>query len=160
MTRIRDLEPIGHVILVRLKKIPKERETITESGIVIPKVKERFDSNTNTSKTVMMSEEDFEKEQDAHVEAYVIEIGTKSFKYLDNHEGKGEWLVKPGDCVLIGRYAGINRTKDDSDTEVVYRLIRDNDIQGRFRGEGLSRDELLAMLEVDREAISKLDRGI
>lgn len=113
MGKKRNLRAVGHRVLVKLKKIEKTKEIKSESGIVIE----------------LKTTEDLDLEQEAHVEAYIMDIGPQAWKAFDN----GEPWAELGDCILIAKYCGIQR-KDIEDNEI-YRLIRDDDVLGVFGDE-------------------------
>ncbi|CAB4120971.1 GroES chaperonin family [uncultured Caudovirales phage] len=117
MAKLRDVAPLGHRILVKLKKLDEELEVLSPGGLIVE----------------FKTKSDLEREQIAHIEAYVVEIGPTAGKYLDNHEGKGELGYGVGDLVLIGRYAGTDVPGIEENE--VYRLLKDNDVQAKFRGE-------------------------
>lgn len=111
MTKITKVKPLGHRVLVKLQKIEEQLEEKSESGIVLA---------IRTKSEVL-------REQDAHVRAFVVDIGKTANKYLDSHDGSGECEYKVGDMVLIGMYAG-NIIPDVFDKNEVYRIIKDVDI--------------------------------
>ncbi len=125
----RVFQPFGHLVLVRLKKVEQEKEVKSESGIIL-KIKKN---------------EQLENEQAAHVDAYIVAIGKTANKYLDNHDGQGVPEYKVGDLVMIGKYAG-RLVPDIFDEEEIYRLIKDIDVLGLYKGEGIDNLPEVALL--------------
>lgn len=112
---MRNLQPAGHRVLVKLITPKDEVEEVSESGIVLA-IKDKRTRNA---------------EKYATQEAYVVSLGINAFKAFDN----GDPWCKVGDKVLICKYSGENR--DDIEDGQVYRLINDDDIHGIFVGEEL-----------------------
>lgn len=94
--------PVEYKVLVKVKASKKNKygEEVTESGLVIAR------------RTT-------EREEIAKVEAELIDVGGNAFE-----DWKGR-IPKPGDSVLIAKYAGMV-SKGANGEE--YRLINDKDI--------------------------------
>jgi co-chaperonin GroES (HSP10) len=122
MTQI--LQPLGHRVLVRLKKKEQVKEVKSEFGIILEQ----------------KSNKALQTEQEATCDAYIVAIGSTANKYLDSHDGTGETEYKVGDLVVIGKYAG-RLMPDIYDQEEIYRLIKDNDINARYIGENIEMPE-------------------
>lgn len=126
---VRVYQPLGHRVLVRLKKVELEKERKTAGGII-------YDIKKN---------KELELERAAIVEAYVIAIGSTANKYLDSHDGTGEHEYQVGDLVNIGQYAG-KYVPDIFDEDEIYRLVKDIDILAKYPGESLK--ELLEVKQL------------
>lgn len=111
----RQISPAGYRVLVRLKETKKEKEEVSEGGIIM-KIK--------TNKEMVAESRNVQ-------EAYVIKIGPTAFQAFDD----GHAWCKEGDCVLICRNSGDELY--DIEDEQIYRIINDRDIQAVFEGEGL-----------------------
>ena len=95
------ITPVGHRVVVKLKKIAEEE--VSDGGIII------------AHQAGHMSR------QRAMQEAYVEAIGQTAFKDF----GGDPWC-KEGDLVLIVRHSGEDRIDEESGD--VYRVINDEDI--------------------------------
>lgn len=102
----KNLEPCGHRVLVSVGSV----DVMSAGGIIL---------NPDTS----------ERDTKATQVAKVIKIGRGAFRdYGDGHS----WC-EVGDLVRIVKYSG-DDLKDEK-TGVIYRIINDIDIMGRFQGE-------------------------
>lgn len=96
MSKKKKIRPLSDRVVVE----PREMETKTAGGIVIPDTADK----------------------DKPIEGTVIAIGTGKFV-----EGKMQPLqVKVGDKILFGKYSGTNVKLDDQD----YLVMREEDIMG------------------------------
>lgn len=115
MAILRKVKPCGFRVLVKLKKIVPELEKKTEYGII-------YELSTDQKEKL---------KQRATQEAYVMALGPTAFKGFDD----GHQWCKVGDLVQICKYSGDDLK--DIETDEIYRIINDADIQCIFEGEGL-----------------------
>lgn len=88
--------PVEYKVLIRLDELQRK----TAGGIIIP-------------------DERYDRDRMAQTEATLIAVGGNAF------EDWGEPIPKPGDRVLVSKYAGERPNKDENNP---YRLCNDKDI--------------------------------
>lgn len=99
--------PVEYKVLVQVKSddVNDQGERVLESGIVIPR-------------------QETEREEMARVEGLLIDIGGNAFEDWRGRQ------PKPGDVVLIAKYAGmVCKGRDEEE----YRLCSDKDIAAIMR---------------------------
>lgn len=128
MGKMRKVRAPGYKIIVRCKpqkEVEQDNtETIRENGMVHV----LQNGLVVESYTEQQYEDKTNRETEASVEAYVVDIGESAFK-LESTGDKTPWC-EIGDCVVIHKYSGtVLPNMGDSN---VYRSIADLDIQAIF----------------------------
>lgn len=116
MSKLRDLKPVGHRVLVKLKKNSDSDETYVMKNGIITEIR------TERKKTA---------EKMSTQEAWIMALGQNAFKAFDD----GSPWCKVGDLALICKYSGEDRS--DIEEGEIYRIINDEDIEAIFKGEEL-----------------------
>ena len=111
--------PAGYRIKVKLR--PVEAKYCFENGQWVEK------TASGLVKRVLTNTE-IEREQNGTEIGDVVEIGQCAYKDLDS----GKSWVRPGDTVLMAKYAGF--TLEDPDTGDTYSFLNDKDIIAYQRG--------------------------